>query len=499
MPLASRPRRVGGGGEQEEKVNTLLATLCSQQEQGDGSQEKEQEEQEQGPMIDQSDLWLVKYDELAQKSRNIPLSHLSCCREGGELFSRLCMWVDINQKYVELGLFPQWDDIARELNIDQMKTEWVKVCVRPEQSFTRAILEIYMQDGGTLGEVIAALRKQKQYRIIQEISDLAEEFLDVYNTYHKTNLMSAENGTAPSSGHLYSILKTLFETFNKSGQEDPLNKFQLYSGGFKQYMRSLAPGPTTDTMGPPNSDIIVNAVHFNQQGKNGTTSARSEDSGYTSPHRYAGSLPSMTETSLEQSSPISEITKIRKTHKVLIQDEDDLKPRHTIRILLVFAKDGAVSAEEIVTGMINFQIDDYPNIRVDFFRLNELELWQALILNPEGCLMKWLDEMDFVMPLLTPEYLQDLHDSNIPVGPPAPTSAMINKYIYTILRSEYVARGCQNTKVRAAIPGQFIEQLYRCKPVQAEPLFKMWKEADLATTKERVTAIVKVWAKKHEL
>ena len=40
---------------------------------------------------------------------------------------RLCMWVDINQKYVDLGLFPQWDDIARELNIDQMKTEWVKV------------------------------------------------------------------------------------------------------------------------------------------------------------------------------------------------------------------------------------------------------------------------------------------------------------------------------------------------------------------------------------
>ena len=48
-----------------------------------------------------------------------------------------------------------------------MKTEWVRVCVRPEQSFTRAILEIYMADGGTLGDVITALRKQKQFRIIQ--------------------------------------------------------------------------------------------------------------------------------------------------------------------------------------------------------------------------------------------------------------------------------------------------------------------------------------------
>ena len=34
---------------------------------------------------------------------------------------------------------------------------------------------------------------------------------------------------------------------------------------------------------------------------------------------------------------------------------------------------------------------------------------------------------------------------------------------------------------------------------QVEPLFKMWKESDLATTKSRVAAIVKIWAKKREL
>lgn len=410
------------------------------------------------------------------------------------------MWVDINQQYVDLGLFPQWDDIARELDMDQMKTEWVRVCVRPEQSFTRAILEIYMQDGGTLGEVIAALRKQKQYRIIQEISDLAEEFLDVYNTYHKANYVSAENSEGgPTSSHLYSILKTLFDTFSKAGQPDPLNKFQLYSGGFKHYIRSLEPRHKNNIRNPEDTDLVVNGVHVNNVGEEGSTSARSEDSGYTSPHRYAGSLPSMTETTLEQTTQISEITKIRKSHEVLIEDKDDIKRNKIIRILLVFAKDGVTSAEEIVTGMINFTLQDYPHIKVDFFRLNELELWEALILNPEGCLMKWLDEMDFVMPLLTPDYLRDLHDPSIPTGPPGPTSSMINKYIYTLLRSDYVAKGCQNTKVRPAIPPQFVDQLYRCKPVQAEPLFKMWKKADLQTTKKRVTAIIKIWAKNHEL
>ena len=226
------------------------------------------------------------------------------------------MLVDINQQYVDLGLFPQWDDVARELNIDSMKTEWVRVCVRPEQSFTRAILEIYMQDGGTLGEVIAALRKQKQYRVIQEISDLAEEFLDVYNTYHKQNLRSSEAG-APAGPHLYSILRTLCETFQKAGQEDPLAKFQLYSGGFKQYMRSR--------------EVIVNSgFNMHYQGKEGSN----EDSGYTSPHRYAGNLPPMTDANLEQNRPISEITRLRSSKK-LVEDEveEDLKPKQTIRII----------------------------------------------------------------------------------------------------------------------------------------------------------------------
>ena len=60
-----------------------------------------------------------------------------------------------------------------------------------------------MADGGTLGEVIMALRKQKQFRIIQEISDRAEEFIDVYNTYHKNNFTPDSN----SNVHIYSILK----------------------------------------------------------------------------------------------------------------------------------------------------------------------------------------------------------------------------------------------------------------------------------------------------
>ena len=54
-------------------------------------------------------------------------------------------------------------------------------------------------------------------------------------------------------------------------------------------------------------------------------------------------------------------------------------------------------------------------------------------------------------------------------------------------------------QVRPAMPGQFTEQLARCKPVMTEPLFKMWKETELETTRSRVAAIVKMWAKRNQM
>ena len=39
--------------------------------------------------------------------------------------------------------------------------------------------------------------------------------------------------------------------------------------------------------------------------------------------------------------------------------------------------------------------------------------------------------------------------------------------------------------------------LHRCKPVMTEPLFKMWREADMETMSSRLGAIIKIWAKKH--
>ena len=112
--------------------------------------------------------------------------------------------------------------------------------------------------------------------------------------------------------------------------KDPLDKFQLYSGGFKSYLKNA--GETADP------DLIVNPVQLEQSG---------EDSGYTSPYRYGGFLPS-----LSQTTPGEKSAGDIRMEKVVVEEDKNTR----IRILLIFSTDGVPHAESIVTGLENFSI-----------------------------------------------------------------------------------------------------------------------------------------------
>merc|ERR1740116_589475 len=74
---------------------------------------------------------------------DLPLEKLVLTPEGCEIFDTLCLRLDVNQKYVDL--LPQWRDVAHILQLDDLATKWVEVCVRPKEGLTRAMLEIYMR------------------------------------------------------------------------------------------------------------------------------------------------------------------------------------------------------------------------------------------------------------------------------------------------------------------------------------------------------------------
>jgi hypothetical protein len=291
-----------------------------------------------------------------------------------------------------------------------------------------------------------------------------------------------------NTNHLYSIMHTLFDTFSKTGYEDPLGKFQDYSQGFKNYFDQ-------DTAGRPKiqaqTEYVVNAVQLN----NGHSSLIAQDSGYTSPRSYSGYLPAMPPLDITMNSVTSFRDEGKKAKVSLVhQDSTD---NHTVRVLLVFAMDGVGVAEDLVEYSQFFSVPDIPDIQVDIFRLNEMDLWNAILQNPEACILKWLDEMDFIMPILSPELFKDLHQAGDTGGPPAPTSPLINKYIYSLLRTQFVSNGCKNLKVRPLLPVQFESSIGKSKPLTSEPLFRMWNYTDRESFLKRLSAMVKLWAKNN--
>ena len=86
-----------------------------------------------------------KSTSVSAEKRIFPSNHTNFCI-GCDIFDELCLRIDVNQKYAEL--LPQWKDVAHQLEIDQLMTKWVEVCVRPKEGLARAMLEIYMKDGG---------------------------------------------------------------------------------------------------------------------------------------------------------------------------------------------------------------------------------------------------------------------------------------------------------------------------------------------------------------
>ena len=70
--------------------------------------------------------------------------------------------------------------------------KWVETCVRPKEGLTKAMLEMYMQDGGTLGEVLQALLQLQCLDILEAIRPKVEKFLEERDRYKDTT-------TSPSS------------------------------------------------------------------------------------------------------------------------------------------------------------------------------------------------------------------------------------------------------------------------------------------------------------
>ena len=159
---------------------------------------------------------------MIRQTIDLPLEKLILTPEGCDIFDNLCIRIDVNQKYADL--LPQWKDLAHQLQIDELVTKWVETCVRPREGLTRAVMEIYMKDGGTLGEVLEALLHLELLQILEETRPALEKYIrmkDAGELIPKT-MLANEN--------FFSVIKTLLMAL---GNKDPCQDLYKFANGLK--------------------------------------------------------------------------------------------------------------------------------------------------------------------------------------------------------------------------------------------------------------------------
>jgi hypothetical protein len=88
--------------------------------------------------------------------------------------------------------------------------------------------------------------------------------------------------------------------------------------------------------------------------------------------------------------------------------------------------------------------------------------------------MKWIHEADFIMPLLTPNFLREIHSgtNGDETAPLMPVSPILNRYMYVLMRSRYTAENCRNTMVRPILPEEFVLAVKNSTAVAGDPIFR---------------------------
>jgi len=389
---------------------------------------------------------LALYESLVEKTRDIPLEKVLFCAEGCSLFDDLCLRVDVNQRYA--SLLPQWKDVAHLLEIDTLRTKWVETCVRPKEGLTKAMLEMYMQDGGTLGEVLQALLQLECLDILEAIRPKVEKFLEERDR-HK-DITSPSSSPSQIHENFFSVIKTLILAL---GQADPCLDMKQYANGLKPILNKCS---ATDNIvsKPVEHQVLI------QTGSTNTPNYSAPTANITNlSHPYNSKLHNQSKDAKSLMDP-----SLTQLEKAKIGGCEKL----TCRILLLFSEDGTEYASQAVDLA---RAVNHDEVTLDMLRLNEVSLWYEVLTNPEACCLKWSYEADYIVPVLTPKFLNEIHGEGVDSDDGLlPTSPILNRYMYTLARTQYTQSGCKNLKVRPVIPPEVLREVRTSNAVKIDPL-----------------------------
>lgn len=152
------------------------------------------------------------------------------------------------------------------------------------------------------------------------------------------------------------------------------------------------------------------------------------------------------------------------------QTKTNSKKRYTKTILLTYSHDADGFVKELLVQLRKPRGD----AKLGILALHEQQ--HKLSLCPEEFIYECFEQIDYVFPIITMQYLKQItsntNDTSI-FSPLENPDHKYVKYIYRLMNAHYLGNGCKNTKVRCIIPDEMVTKILK-HPIMTHSLLQIW-------------------------
>ncbi|KAK2713131.1 hypothetical protein QYM36_011730 [Artemia franciscana] len=142
-------------------------------------------------------------------------------------------------------------------------------------------------------------------------------------------------------------------------------------------------------------------------------------------------------------------------------------------VLLTYANDGRDLAKDVAKRFRKHR-PGLPRLGVVTLEENE----EFLCVDPWGIIQKWFFEVDYIVPILTEEYLERISSHFVQsIDSDNCFDARYVRLIYTMMCNEFMQRGCLNYRVRPLMSNEILAKIDQ-RASMKNPIFMAWKKVD---------------------
>ncbi|XP_069684368.1 uncharacterized protein [Periplaneta americana] len=365
--------------------------------------------------------------ELLEKTSRLHAALLFDKLTGLKALQKLCRCLNSSKSTYGIG---DWQDFGIRLGVDPFIIKSISNNAYKEGGPTYyTLLAFVQQSDATLNKILIVLEDMGRLDVISmtfdHLSDLADEILGSYMNNDDSDYFSISDGNVDSENGAESLNRNIIGPLFKPAAPFEFREIIHKTIISQQYGRMQS--PCIEEESNQNAvAIIKNSNHKNSKSHNKVTYGR--------------------------------------------------------KVLLTFASDGLHTAQQ-VAAVFRKTREDLPRIGVVILN----EHFDTVNSNPEEFIFCCFHQVDYVVPIITEEYLRAISFNDVATG--SSMMCMDTKYIqfiFNLMSTYYLRNGCINDKIRCVVPDRLVYLTQR-HPIMSRPQFQAWvKESETEELSRRI-------------